>query len=179
LVLTQKKKSESRNGRLDTAAAPLAETSSVSAQLRLLLNPPCSVAAFVVNSEPHTGARPSVRVCVGLTRILSSKGRLSYINPFCPSASPSSQTSVAALDTSLLLPPTPALRRHPLPEEPPLVVFAPRVVSRLDTKTKGALGVFGCEMGLQLQREARLIYEKYFEALITCSYALSSCHSAW
>jgi hypothetical protein len=24
-----------------------------------------SVAAFVVNSEPHTGARPSVRVCVG------------------------------------------------------------------------------------------------------------------
>jgi hypothetical protein len=27
----------------------------------------CS-AAFVVNSEPHTGARPSVRLCVGLTR---------------------------------------------------------------------------------------------------------------
>jgi hypothetical protein len=26
---------------------------------------PCSVAAFVVNSEPHTGARPSVRLCVG------------------------------------------------------------------------------------------------------------------
>jgi hypothetical protein len=25
---------------------------------------PCSVAAFVVNSEPHTGARPSVRLCV-------------------------------------------------------------------------------------------------------------------
>ena len=25
----------------------------------------CSVAAFVVNSEPHTGARPSVRLCVG------------------------------------------------------------------------------------------------------------------
>jgi hypothetical protein len=24
----------------------------------------CSIAAFVVNSEPHTGARPSVRVCV-------------------------------------------------------------------------------------------------------------------
>jgi hypothetical protein len=31
---------------------------------------PCSVAAFVISSEPHTGARPSVRVCVGpeLTR---------------------------------------------------------------------------------------------------------------
>jgi hypothetical protein len=29
------------------------------------LNPPCSVAAFVVNSEPHTGARPSVRLYVG------------------------------------------------------------------------------------------------------------------
>jgi hypothetical protein len=27
---------------------------------------PCSVAAFVVNSEPHTGTRPSVRLCVGL-----------------------------------------------------------------------------------------------------------------
>jgi hypothetical protein len=26
---------------------------------------PCCVAAFVVNSEPHIGARPSVRVCVG------------------------------------------------------------------------------------------------------------------
>jgi hypothetical protein len=25
----------------------------------------CCVAAFVVNSEPNTGARPSVRVCVG------------------------------------------------------------------------------------------------------------------
>jgi hypothetical protein len=28
--------------------------------------PPCSVAAFEVNSERHTGARPSVRLCVGL-----------------------------------------------------------------------------------------------------------------
>jgi hypothetical protein len=27
--------------------------------------PPCSVASFVVNSELHTGARPSVRLCVG------------------------------------------------------------------------------------------------------------------
>jgi hypothetical protein len=27
--------------------------------------PPCSAASFVVNSEPHTGARPSVRLCVG------------------------------------------------------------------------------------------------------------------
>jgi hypothetical protein len=26
---------------------------------------PCSVAAFVVNSEPHTGARPSVHLCMG------------------------------------------------------------------------------------------------------------------
>jgi hypothetical protein len=32
---------------------------------RFLLNPSCSVAAFVVNPEPHTGARPSVRLCVG------------------------------------------------------------------------------------------------------------------
>ena len=26
---------------------------------------PCSAASFEVNSEPHTGARPSVRLCVG------------------------------------------------------------------------------------------------------------------
>jgi hypothetical protein len=32
---------------------------------RIEMNPPCrEVAAFVVNSEPHTGARPSVRLCV-------------------------------------------------------------------------------------------------------------------
>ena len=30
------------------------------------LAPPCSEAAFVVNSEPHTGVCPSVRVCVAL-----------------------------------------------------------------------------------------------------------------
>jgi hypothetical protein len=28
--------------------------------------PPCNAASFEVNSEPHTGARPSVRLCVGL-----------------------------------------------------------------------------------------------------------------
>ena len=31
----------------------------------MILTPPCSVAAFVVNSEHHTGARPSVRLYVG------------------------------------------------------------------------------------------------------------------
>jgi hypothetical protein len=35
--------------------------------------PPCSAASFDVNSEPHTGARPSVRLFVGLmTRRISS-----------------------------------------------------------------------------------------------------------
>jgi hypothetical protein len=33
--------------------------------LSTTINPPCSVAAFVVNSDPHTGARPSVWLCVG------------------------------------------------------------------------------------------------------------------
>ena len=28
------------------------------AEQRLLLDPPCSVASFEINSEPHTGARP-------------------------------------------------------------------------------------------------------------------------
>jgi hypothetical protein len=38
-----------------------------SAQQRLLLDPPCRGAALVVNSEPHNGARPSARLCVGRT----------------------------------------------------------------------------------------------------------------
>jgi hypothetical protein len=32
---------------------------------RIFAEPPCGVAAFVVNSEPDTGARSSVRVCLG------------------------------------------------------------------------------------------------------------------
>jgi hypothetical protein len=36
---------------------------------RFLLDPPPVVRRlFEVNSEPHTGARPSVRLCVGLKR---------------------------------------------------------------------------------------------------------------
>jgi hypothetical protein len=31
-------------------------------------DPPCSAASFEVNSEPHTGARSSVRLCVGLIK---------------------------------------------------------------------------------------------------------------
>jgi hypothetical protein len=37
--------------------------------------PPCSVAPFEVNSEPHTGARPSVRFCVGLIIQRCTRGR--------------------------------------------------------------------------------------------------------
>ena len=33
--------------------------------LSTTITPLCSVAAFEVNSELHTGARPSVRLCVG------------------------------------------------------------------------------------------------------------------
>ena len=29
------------------------------------ITPPCSAASFEINSEPHTGARPSFRLCVG------------------------------------------------------------------------------------------------------------------
>jgi hypothetical protein len=32
---------------------------------RIQINPPCSVPAFEVTSEPYTGARPSARLCVG------------------------------------------------------------------------------------------------------------------
>jgi hypothetical protein len=45
----------------------LRRTTSAAANngLSITINPPCSVAAFEVNSELHTGARPSVRLCVG------------------------------------------------------------------------------------------------------------------
>jgi hypothetical protein len=45
----------------------LRRTTSAAANngLSTTISPPRSVAAFVVNSEPHTGARPSVRLCVG------------------------------------------------------------------------------------------------------------------
>jgi hypothetical protein len=33
--------------------------------LNTTINPPCIVASFVFDSDPHTGARPSVRLCVG------------------------------------------------------------------------------------------------------------------
>jgi hypothetical protein len=35
-----------------------------------VVDPPCSVASFEVNSEPHTGARPSARLYVGLMRYI-------------------------------------------------------------------------------------------------------------
>jgi hypothetical protein len=45
----------------------LRRTTSAAANngLSTTINPPCSAAPFEVNSEPHTGARPSVRLCVG------------------------------------------------------------------------------------------------------------------
>ena len=56
---------------------PVTITTTISQSVRLiaqfyvqpssnLSDPPCSAASFEVNSEPHTGARPSVRLCVGL-----------------------------------------------------------------------------------------------------------------
>jgi hypothetical protein len=51
---------------LGTMIKYLRRTTSAAANngLSTAINPPCSVAAFVVNSEPHTGARPSARFCV-------------------------------------------------------------------------------------------------------------------
>jgi hypothetical protein len=40
-------------------------SAAVNNGLSTTTTPPCSVAAFVVNSEPHSGARPSVRLCLG------------------------------------------------------------------------------------------------------------------
>jgi hypothetical protein len=45
----------------------LRRTTSAAANngLSTTITPPCIAAPFEVNSEPHTGARPSVRLCVG------------------------------------------------------------------------------------------------------------------
>jgi hypothetical protein len=45
----------------------LRRTTSAAANngLSTTITPPCSAASFEVNSEPRTGARPSVRLCVG------------------------------------------------------------------------------------------------------------------
>jgi hypothetical protein len=45
----------------------LRRTTSAAASngLSTTIIPPCSAAPFEVNSEPHAGARPSVRLCVG------------------------------------------------------------------------------------------------------------------
>jgi len=52
---------------LGTMIKYLRRTTSAAANngLSTAINPPCCVAAFVVNSEPYTGERPSVRVCLG------------------------------------------------------------------------------------------------------------------
>jgi hypothetical protein len=43
----------------------VAANNGMSTAIQATIIPPCSAASFVVNSEPHTGARPSVRLCVG------------------------------------------------------------------------------------------------------------------
>jgi hypothetical protein len=45
----------------------LRRTTSAAANngMSITITPLCSAASFEVNSEPYTGARPSVRLCVG------------------------------------------------------------------------------------------------------------------
>jgi hypothetical protein len=52
---------------LGTIIKHLRRTTSAAASsgLSTKINPPCSEASFEVNSEPHIGARPSARLCVG------------------------------------------------------------------------------------------------------------------
>jgi hypothetical protein len=42
-----------------------ATSAAANNSLSTTINPPCNAAAFVVNSDLQTGARPSVRLCVG------------------------------------------------------------------------------------------------------------------
>ena len=51
---------------LGAAMKYLRRTTSAAANncMSITITPLCSAASFEVNSEPHTGARPSVRLCV-------------------------------------------------------------------------------------------------------------------
>jgi hypothetical protein len=40
--------------------------------VRILMDPPCFISAFVEDSKPNTELRPSVRVCVGPNLLLCS-----------------------------------------------------------------------------------------------------------
>jgi hypothetical protein len=52
--------------RSSTRQARRARAACTQPVVPVLLTPrPCSVASFEANSEPHTGARPSVHLCVG------------------------------------------------------------------------------------------------------------------
>ena len=42
-----------------------AANNGMSTTIQATITPPCSAASFKVNSEARTGARPSVRLCVG------------------------------------------------------------------------------------------------------------------
>jgi hypothetical protein len=52
---------------LGAAMKYLRRTTSAAANnsMSTTITPTCSAAPFEVNSEPHTGARPSVRLCAG------------------------------------------------------------------------------------------------------------------
>jgi len=60
-------KSATAGNSLGATMKYLRRTTSVAANngLSTTIISPCSAASFEVNSEPHTGARPSVRLCVG------------------------------------------------------------------------------------------------------------------
>jgi hypothetical protein len=75
-------KSCAASNSLDTMIKYLRCTTSAAANngLSTTINPPCIAAAFAVNSVPHPGARPSVRLCAGpeLARCLHLKIRPYY-----------------------------------------------------------------------------------------------------
>jgi hypothetical protein len=48
--------------------SPVGQSDRTILRSRNFTDPPCSAASFEVNSEPHTEARPSVRLCVGLNK---------------------------------------------------------------------------------------------------------------
>jgi hypothetical protein len=58
-----------------------AANNGMSTTIQATTIPPCRVASFKVNSEAHTGARPSVRLCVGpeLARCVHNKYIIKFL----------------------------------------------------------------------------------------------------
>jgi hypothetical protein len=65
--------------------SPVTRTHNFTSRPAVSAGSPCSAASFEVNSEPHTGARPLARLCVGLIkREMAVRNRLEQLRQSSP-----------------------------------------------------------------------------------------------